>query len=173
MSVLVYAYPRCEDIELVASVDTLRRCGAKVTVYAETSPILCAHGTQIVPDTTTLPSGEMDAILLPGGAGCAEFAKNAKAAAVFEAFKAQKKLIFAICAAPGTLVRWGILSGETVCGYPGCEAEGAKFTDERVVAGAFFVTARGPGVAIEFGLACAQKLGLDAAKIGAQMLVKQ
>ena len=70
------------------------------------------------------------------------------------------KFIGAICAAPSILGRKGLLSGRKATCFPGFEEflEGADFTGAPVEHDGNIITARGAGVAIEFGLKLAEVL---------------
>ena len=70
-----------------------------------------------------------------------------------------KKLICAICAAPSVLGHKGLLKGKKATCFPGFEKEleGAEFVDEGVVMDGNIITAKGAGVAIEFGLKIAEQ----------------
>ena len=65
--------------------------------------------------------------------------------------------IAAICAAPGVLAHAGLLKGRTATSYPGFlrpdSAPGLQLSEAPVVIDGKVVTSRGPGTAIEFGLA--------------------
>ena len=64
------------------------------------------------------------------------------------------KWIGAICAAPKVLGAYGMLKDKNATCYPGFEKDlkGANFLEKRVVIDDKFITARGPGVAMEFAL---------------------
>jgi 4-methyl-5(b-hydroxyethyl)-thiazole monophosphate biosynthesis len=64
------------------------------------------------------------------------------------------KWIGAICAAPSVLGKRGLLAGRRATCFPGYEkyCEGAIMTGEAVASDGKFITAKGAGVAVEFGL---------------------
>ena len=161
MSVLVYAYPDCEEIELIAVVDILRRAGATVTIYGETKSVKCCNGVVINVDVTAEPKDIKDCLYIPGGNGWPELEKMDLPKKLCMRYKENKKLIATICGASAVLARWGVFAGLKLCGYPGCVSDNATFVEERVVVGDWHVTARGPGVAMELGVAIADKMGLS------------
>ena len=65
-----------------------------------------------------------------------------------------KKYICAICAAPSILGHKGLLKGKEAICFPGFENDltGAILSDKYVVTDGLIITARGAGVAIDFGL---------------------
>lgn len=69
----------------------------------------------------------------------------------------ENKVVAAICAAPAvSLGHWGLIDGKKATCYPGMEGMGlnkCKFCEDRVVVDGNLITARGPGVSLEFGLA--------------------
>ena len=69
-------------------------------------------------------------------------------------------LICAICAAPSILGHKGLLKGKNAVAFPGFEKdlEGAVISDDYVVADGNFITAKGAGVATEFGLKIVEML---------------
>jgi len=64
------------------------------------------------------------------------------------------KYLAAICAAPMILGELGLLDGREAICYPGFEdkLKGAKISDKKVAVDGRFVTGKGMGVALEFGL---------------------
>ena len=70
------------------------------------------------------------------------------------------KYIGAICAAPSILGKLGLLDGKKATCFPGFEQflTGAEFTGDPVNIDGNIITARGAGVAVDFGLALASVL---------------
>ena len=71
-------------------------------------------------------------------------------------FAAQNgKLVCASCAAPFILGKKGLLSGKRATCFPGFEAQltGARVTGDFVTCDGQFITAKGMGAAVDFGLA--------------------
>ena len=64
------------------------------------------------------------------------------------------KLICAICAAPSILGHKGLLKGKEAIAYPGFEndLEGAVISEKHIVRDGNTITAKGAGVAVDFGL---------------------
>ena len=70
------------------------------------------------------------------------------------------KIVGAICAAPFILGRKGLLKGKSATCFPGFENEldGAKVVEYGVMGDGMIVTARGAGVAWEFGAAICSRI---------------
>lgn len=154
-----------EEVEALAPLDLLRRAGAQIcTVAIGTDVPTGSHGIRIFCDMTEKQADPTaaDMLILPGGMPGAE---NLDASHfVDEAIKSVSKKgghLAAICAAPLVLGRRGLLNKKSAVCYPGFENElvGAKiekFAD--VVTDGNITTAKGVGVAFEFGLALVRLL---------------
>ena len=150
-----------EETEALAPLDLLRRASLEVTtVGVGGKTVIGAHGIPVVADISdeelVLDGCNIDAVILPGGMpGTLNLDGCAKVHAAIEVAIECNALIAAICAAPMILGKLGLLHGrEAVC-YPGFEEHllGAKLSESKVVCDGRFVTAKGMGVAVEFGLA--------------------
>lgn len=148
-----------EEVEALAPLDVLRRAGIEIkTVGVEDNFITGSHEVTVVCDMSTtgieIPE-DLDGIILPGGMpGTLNLEKNEKVQAFVDyAFK-NDKYICAICAAPSILGHKGYLNGKKAICFPGYEAEldGAEISENSVVTDGKIITAKGMGVATEFGL---------------------
>jgi 4-methyl-5(b-hydroxyethyl)-thiazole monophosphate biosynthesis len=143
----------------VTPVDFLRRAGVDVITAGVTGKTVTgAHGVAFTADVLLkdLPAN-LDGIVIPGGMpGAANIAKSEAAVALVGECLAAKKLVAAICAAPGVVLGpRGFLKGKKFTCYPGYEKDvpGASFSEDRVVIDGNVITSRGPGTAAEFSLA--------------------
>ena len=157
--VFIFLATGFEETEAIVTIDILRRAELEVETVSITSQkeVTGAHGVTIVADSlfedTDFSGGEM--LILPGGMpGTKNLGEHVGLKKLIENYHAKGKYISAICAAPMILGEMGLLKGEKAVSYPGFEKHllGAQVTEERVVASGKFVTAKGPGVAIEFAL---------------------
>lgn len=148
-----------EEVEAIAPVDMLRRAGAEAKFVGVTGKtVKGSHGIEIVADLTideiTLDDN-LKAIILPGGMPGATNLENSEIVqnAIDFAYN-NDKYICAICAAPFILGHKGILENKCAIVYPGFEKEliGAKISSEHIAVDGKFITGKGPGVAIEFGI---------------------
>jgi 4-methyl-5(b-hydroxyethyl)-thiazole monophosphate biosynthesis len=149
-----------EEIEALAPVDFLRRAGVEVvTVGVYSQEVTGAHGIKVVADITAddvVLGDDLQGIILPGGMPGAENLNNsALVQNAIDFCESDGKIISAICAAPFILGRKGLLEGKKATCFPGFEDElkGADVIENGVVTDGNIVTARGAGVAWEFGAA--------------------
>lgn len=148
-----------EEVEALAPVDMLRRAGVDVkTVGVYQENITGSHSITVHCDTTAnkLSLGdEIEAIILPGGMlGTRNLEASPVVQAVIDHCVSAGKYVCAICAAPSILGHKGLLSGKEAIAFPGFEDDlkGAKISDKHVAKDGLFITAKGAGVAIDFGL---------------------
>ena len=149
-----------EEVEALCPLDLLRRAGADVkTVGITGKQVTGSHNitvtADILPEEIVLDR-ELEMIILPGGMpGTTNLDASG---AVHEAirFAAERGItIGAICAAPMIIGKLGYLSGRSAICYPGFEKYliGANISAKSVVVDENFITAKGMGVAAQFGLA--------------------
>lgn len=153
-----------EIIEALAPVDMLRRAKIDVkTVGVTGSTVTSSCGVAVNADITIdeFVCDHTDAIILPGGMpGTLNLENNQIVQSAIEKAADDNVLICAICAAPSILGHKGLLKGKNAIAFPGFEKdlEGAVISDDYVVADGNFITAKGAGVATEFGLKIVEKL---------------
>ena len=129
-----------------------------VTVGIGEEVITSSHGISVIPDITEVdfvPSEEIDMIVLPGGMpGTLNLDASQAVHSAVDFAVSHQKLVCAICAAPSILGRKGLLSGKKAIAFPGFEKEleGAIISKDPVVKDGVFITAKGAGVAVDFGL---------------------
>lgn len=154
-----------EEIEAVTVVDILRRAELEVIVYGLDKEIITgSRGVKIVVDGKMLGfEQDLDALVFPGGMpGAKNLADSGKVNQWIQKMSAQKKIIAAICASPAVvLAPLGVLDGKKATCYPGMEGsftEETTYLEEDVVIDENIITSRGPGTALKFSLAIAEKL---------------
>jgi protein DJ-1 len=163
--VLVLLAEGAEEMEVVITVDVLRRAGIEVLLAGihGTEPVRCSRGVQLVPDLPlAAASGPFAAVVLPGGAGGSErLAASDAVGALLREQERSGRLIAAICAGPKALVAHGIGRGRRMTCHPsaaGALQDHGELRDEPVVADGPLITSRGPGTAFEFALAIAGRI---------------
>ncbi len=152
-----------EEIEALAPLDFLLRVGENVkTVGVSGKFCRGSHGinveADINPDEVQL-NDELKGIILPGGMPGADNLNNSpEVQSAIDYCVENNKIIGAICAAPFILGIKGLLNGKKATCFPGFENEliGANVVEDGVVTDGNFVTAKGAGVAWEFGAAIAE-----------------
>lgn len=154
-----------EEIEALAPVDLLRRAGFAVqTVGITGKTVTGSHNisvtADILPEEVVLNEA-VQAVVLPGGMSGAKNLDADETVSRAIAFAAEKgKLLCAICAAPFLLGKRGLLQGKTAICFPGFEADltGAEISEQSVCRDGSIITAKGMGVATEFGLKIVEAL---------------
>ena len=151
-----------EEIEALCPLDLLRRAGVEVaTVGVGSKSIRGAHGIVVSADISTaeaekmLKKGAPEAIILPGGMpGTLNLKKDKVVNEFIDSAYENGSIIGAICAAPSILGEKRILSGREAICFPGFEDSliGAKLSEKFVVRDGNVITAKGMGVALQFGL---------------------
>lgn len=154
-----------EETEAIAPIDILRRSELKViTVGIGEEVIVSSHGIAVIPDITEVdfvPTDGIDMIVLPGGMpGTLNLEKSRTVQEAIDFCIKNGKYIGAICAAPSILGKKGLLNDKEAICFPGFEQflSGAKLSSEPVVQDGRIITAKGAGVAVEFGLKLAEAL---------------
>ena len=147
-----------EELEAIAPIDILRRAGVEViTVGVSGDVINGRHGIKVIPDCSIneiVLDDSLEGIILPGGLpGATNLEESDKVQRAIDFANESNKLVCAICAAPQILGHKGLLKGRTAIAYPGFETEllGAEISSDFVAVDGNFITAKGAGVAADFG----------------------
>lgn len=97
-----------------------------------------------------------DAIIYIGGPGCKEYWENPTAHRIAKETIANNKILAAICSAPITLAKAGVLKNKRATCYKGdiaeLKKEGVIYTGNPVEQDGLIITADGPGSATDFGI---------------------
>ncbi len=148
-----------EEVEAIAPVDMLRRAGVEVKTVGVTGDVINGrHGIRVIPDIDIkdiILDDNLEAVILPGGLpGATNLENSAYVQNAIDFAHAKGKYICAICAAPQILGHKCLLKGKQAIAYPGFEKEleGAIISEDYVVLDGNIITAKGAGVATEFGL---------------------
>jgi 4-methyl-5(b-hydroxyethyl)-thiazole monophosphate biosynthesis len=152
-----------EEIEAVAVIDILRRAEIDCTIAAQHDSkfVTGKTGIQIIADeifTDALAEQGFDLVVLPGGPGVRHLRKDPKVLKLARTQAASKGYLAAICAAPMVLHDAGLLSGRRYTAHPSVGSELKAVLDEPVVRDGNIITSRGPGTAVDFGLALVESL---------------
>ncbi|RKP08655.1 class I glutamine amidotransferase-like protein [Thamnocephalis sphaerospora] len=159
-----------EEMEVVITVDVLRRAGIHVvlaSVDVEGAVAECSRGVKVVGDVRLedyqqQQQNPLDAIIIPGGLnGAKTMAASSTVRGLLTTYHKAGRLVAAICAGPTVLAAAGIAPGSKITSYPSVRAEldsDYAYSEERVVQDGNMITSRGPGTAMEFALAIAKYL---------------
>lgn len=146
-----------EECEALAPIDILRRAGFELkTVGVNGLTAVGAHNISVMCDITTndVVFENVEAIILPGGMpGTINLENDAVVQKSIDFANDNNLLIGAICAAPSILGHKNLLNGKNATCFPGFEIDllGAKVTTSSVVRDGNIITAKGAGVAFNFG----------------------
>jgi len=139
--------------------------GAKVTVASSTKrEVTGMLGMKVVPDIllSEVVIDNYDAVIFVGGTGSSEYWNNKKAHEIAKEVFERGKIIGAICIAPVTLARAGLLKGKKVTVFSSevdnIKKEEAIYTGKPVEVDETIVTGNGPSAAREFGEKIAELL---------------
>ncbi len=174
-TVLVLLHHNLEETEAVAPIDMLRRAGAQVTTVSLTDSldITGRNALTLKADKffSEVEGTLFDMLVLPGGPGVQALRTDERVLKTIQAHVAAQKPVAAICAAPLLLKDAGVLGNHRRTAHASAAGELAPIESHRVVEDELFITSRGAGTAIEFGLACAARLcGAAAAEQVAQSI---
>lgn len=154
-----------EETEAIAPIDMLRRAKIDVvTVGVTGETVTSSHRIPIKADIfldAVVLDNNLEAVILPGGLpGATNLENSAEVQKAIDFAVENNKYVCAICAAPQILGHKGLLQGREAIAYPGFENElkGAVISEKCVVTDGIFITAKGAGVATEFGLEIVARL---------------
>jgi len=164
---MVIAQDQFRDEEYVRPKEVLERRGAVVTT-ASVAPGTCTGklGLTAVADLALadVDHTSYDAVAFIGGGGSAMFFDDPIAHDLARAFLTTGRPVAAICIAPSTLARAGVLADRRATAFPSQEddlrAHGALWTGAPIEVDGTVITANGPAAAADFGEAIADALGL-------------
>ncbi len=169
-----------EEVEGLTVVDILRRAGVEIQTVSimGRKNVISSHQVEIVADQLLEEiSDDAEMLILPGGIpGTPNLKAHKGLDALIRKSAAEGVYLAAICAAPTVYGEKGLLQGKKATCYPGMEDEltGAIVSYEKVVVDGKFITSRGLGTAIDFGLKLAEILkGKDIADSIAEKIVYQ
>ena len=148
-----------EEVEALTVVDLVRRAGIDCSIVSVTGKreALSSHNVLITADETIEEHdfSKDDMLVFPGGMpGTNNVEAHPLVQKAIKEAAAADKYLAAICAAPKILAHAGLLKGRKAGIYPGMEAEleGSKVSYDSVSVDGKFITSRGLGTAIDFGL---------------------
>jgi 4-methyl-5(b-hydroxyethyl)-thiazole monophosphate biosynthesis len=157
--VYVFLATGFEELEALAPIDLLRRAGLNVvTVGVGSNEIVASHGVTFKTDINAEQiklCDELQMVVLPGGMPGSDNLENSpEVQAAVDYCSENNKYVGAICAAPKILGHKGLLAGRYCTCFPGYESEltHAVPNGQSVVVDGNFITAKGAGVSIQFGL---------------------
>ena len=168
-----------EEIEALTVVDLLRRANIEISTVSimGRKNVTGSHNITVEADALLEETDfdSLDMLILPGGMpGTTNLADCKALTDKIKEFDEKDKMLCAICAAPTVFGKLGILKGKKACCFPGREDDllGADVRTSSVTRDGHFITSRGMGTAIDFGLAIIEHYqGSDAATSMASKIV--
>lgn len=168
-----------EEIEALTVVDLLRRANIEISTVSimGRKNVTGSHNITVEADALLEETDfdSLDMLILPGGMpGTTNLADCKALTDKIKEFDENDKMLCAICAAPTVFGKLGILKGKKACCFPGREDDllGADVQTSSVIKDGHFITSRGMGTAIDFGLAIIEHYqGSDAATSMASKIV--
>ncbi len=154
-----------EEVEALTVVDILRRGGVDCKTVSVTGDydVTSSHAVTIRADLLfeeqSLEDGDM--LILPGGIpGTPNLKAHAGLDKLIRQYHEAGKYLAAVCAAPTVYGEKGLLQGRKATCFPGMESGlvGAEHREDKVVCDGQFITSRGMGTCIDFGLTLLAKL---------------
>jgi len=162
---MIIAHRDFRDEEYQEPRQILEARGATITVASSSLEIARgALGAQVKPDLLLkdVAVGDYDAIVFVGGPGAQEYWDDPVAHAVAQAAVAQGKVLAAICIAPATLAKAGVLQGKRATVFSSeagtLKAGGVNYTGASVERDGLIITADGPQAAAKFAEEIARAL---------------
>ena len=154
---MIIAHKDFRDEELMVPKEYFEQEGWKVTVAStEITEAKGMLGGRIKPDILIdqIDPLSYDALIIVGGVGSKIYWENQKIHEIFQSAHEAGKVIGAICIAPVTLAKAGILKKKRATCWASVSGElkdkGAKYQKKSVVIDGNIVTANGPKAALPF-----------------------
>lgn len=162
---MVIAHQRFRDEEYIRPKEILEKEGVAITTVSSKLDMASGMlGAEIKPDLTLegLKLKDYDALLFIGGSGAEEYWNNPKAHSLAIEAIQRGKILGAICIAPVILANAGLLYGKKATCFHSevdkIKAKGAIYKDAEVEKDGNIITAKGPDVADQFGMAIVEAL---------------
>ncbi|MCI6152055.1 MAG: DJ-1/PfpI family protein [Fusobacterium perfoetens] len=149
-----------EVIEALAPVDIMRRAGIEVITLSLNNnlEVMSSHNIKVMADK--IFDGEFkdgDGIYFPGGyPGYENLLKSQKAMELGKYYLENNKLVGAICGAPSSLARAGVIDGKNITLHFGCYdlvGDKCNIIDKPIVVDGNLITGSGAGYSVDMGLA--------------------
>ena len=148
-----------EEVEALTVVDLLRRGRVDCVTVSVSGDydVTGSHGITIRADRLFDEQAldDADMLILPGGMpGTNNLKAHAGLDRLIREYDSNGKYLAAVCAAPTVYGEKGLLEGKAATCYPGLEAglKGAAAKNDSVVCDGQYITSRGMGTCIDFGL---------------------
>ncbi len=163
--VMVIAQDDFRDEELLEPKEILERNGIEVKIASTTlGEVRGMLGAKVYPDilVNDINTKDFEAIVFVGGVGASQYWDDPVAHKLAQEAINTNRIVAAICIAPVTLARAGILKGKRATVFSSeagqLKANGVDYTGKAVEKDGNIITASGPTQALEFGAELAKAL---------------
>jgi len=157
-AVMIIAQENFRDEELLEPKKVLEEAGIDVKIASLSKQVARGMlGAKVIPDMTLqdIDVQEFDAIIFIGGSGSSIYWDDPSAHKIAQQALSSNKILAAICIAPVTLARAGLLKDKKATVWSSeagrLKQGGAIYTAKDVEKDGNIITASGPDVASEFG----------------------
>ncbi|MDP4153843.1 MAG: DJ-1/PfpI family protein [Bacillota bacterium] len=149
-----------DDIEGITVINILRRSDISLDIFSVSQNTVSSFTgmTYLINNVFNfledISTEEYDGILLPGGRGVLELAKNTEVISLVRKFYDEGKLVFGICGAPIILDKAGALDGKKYTCLPSVVSmiHSGNCIDEKVVVDSNVVTSKALGTSMDAAL---------------------
>lgn len=162
---MIIAAGNFRDEELQKPKEILEKAGAKVLVVSTTlEEVRGMLGARVKPDLllSDLRVDEFQAVVFVGGTGASQYWDDPLAHRIARETLEKGKILGAICIAPVTLARAGVLTGKRATVFPTeaqkLQEKGVIYTGAKVERDGQIITASGPEAAEDFANALVNAL---------------
>jgi len=166
-AVMIIAKENFRDEELLVPKEILEKSGIEVKVASTTLEVAKGVlGAQVKPDilVNSIQAKDFDAVIFIGGAGASQYWNDPVAHALIQSAYNDKRIVAAICIAPVTLAKAGILKGKRATVWSTDAGQlrfnGVEYTGNGVEIDGTIITAAGPFAAKKFGEEIVKALGV-------------
>lgn len=161
-----------EDMEMIATLDLLRRANIEVYTFSVKDEKKVLSQSKVFYESDYLLSEanllDYDFLVIPGGKAVFNDLSSVEIEEVVSNFVTRNKLVASICAAPTILGKMGLLKNKNFTCFPSLDQEvigGIYQKQSKVEQAGNFITSRSAGTAIEFALKIIETLkGIEEAK---------
>ncbi len=158
-----------EDMEMITTLDLLRRANIEVYTFAVKDEKRVLSQSKVYYESDYLLKdayfAEFDFLVIPGGKAVFNDLQSDAVDKVIMDFVERNKLVASICAAPTLLGKLGLLENKNFTCFPSLENDvvgGIYMKQSKVEQAGKFITSRSAGTAIEFALKIIENLkGID------------
>lgn len=179
MKILAFCMDGVEEVELLGTVDLLRRSNFIIDIVniEDKDYSISSHNVKIGANykLSEVDYKEYDAVFLPGGPGYKKY-DDYKIKEIINYYYNNNKYIFAICAAPSILAKMKILQNRKATVFNGLEnilmENGTNYINDYVVKDGKIITARSVASIFEFSLKIIEEIkGMKARKDIEEMII--